>query len=118
MEVIKHILDVAEGKHPSNVKRSSQWPAVRKHHLEEHPNCAVCGGTEHLEVHHIRPFHLHPELELEPTNFITLCESGKGGINCHLAAGHLGSYKSFNPNVVADSAYWSERIKSRPLVDA
>ena len=51
-------------------KRSNHWPTVRKHWLEIHPSCAACGGLDHTQVHHIQPFHLNPELELEPTNFI------------------------------------------------
>lgn len=74
----------------------------------------MCGGKDKLEVHHIKPFHLHPELELDPSNLIVLCESGGGGLNCHLAIGHLGSYKSFNVDVVNDSATWKKKIESRP----
>jgi hypothetical protein len=74
----------------------------------------VCGGSEKLEVHHKQPFHLQPEFELDPDNLITLCEANKGGVNCHLFVGHLGSFKSFNPNVMADAAAWLQKLKSRP----
>lgn len=95
-------------------KRSSKWPGVRKAHLKANPTCAVCSGKKKLEVHHINPFHLHKELELDPTNFITLCENKADGVNCHLAVGHLGSFKSFNVEVQADAAYCAKRIKTRP----
>lgn len=94
--------------------RSSQWPIVRHVHLREHPTCEVCGGTDTLEVHHIRPFHLHPELELEPANLMTLCESGKNGIVCHRAIGHLGNYKSFNVEAANDAFTLRMKIKNRP----
>ncbi len=68
-------------KHPENAKRSGHWPTVRKDYLKDHPNCAVCSGNKKCEVHHKKPFHTHPELELEPTNFITLCENDKDGVN-------------------------------------
>ena len=70
--------------------RSSKWPAVRKKHLEEHPVCAICGSTKRIEVHHIIPFNIDPTKELDPNNIITLCESGKNGITCHLARISLG----------------------------
>lgn len=70
-----------------------------------------------IEVHHIRPFHLHPDLELDPANLVTLCEADKGGANCHLLFGHLGNFKSFNVEVVSDASHWSEKIKHRPLAD-
>lgn len=113
--ILKHIIDAAKGKHPLGAARSSHWPTVRKHHLEQHPACAVCGGTEKVEVHHKQPFHLNPALELDPANLITLCEANKGGVNCHLHYGHLGNFKAFNPTVESDAAAWAQKIKTRPL---
>lgn len=118
MAIIKHLVDAAQGKHPISSARSSHWPTVRKQHLAMHPVCAVCGGSEKLEVHHIRPFHLHPDLELNPDNLITLCESLKGGVNCHLLFGHLGNFKSFNTQVRDDASSWADKLKTRPLAEA
>ncbi len=82
-------------------ERSRKWPSVRKHFLLTHNFCAYCGGTEKLQVHHIRPFHLHPELELDETNMITLCELPE--TDHHLHIGHLGNFRSEgNPDVVKD----------------
>lgn len=53
--------------------RSSSWASVRRKFVESNPNCVACGSTEKLNVHHVKPFHAHPELELEPSNLITLC---------------------------------------------
>lgn len=82
-------------------RRSSEWPKTRKTWLEQHPTCSACGGSTKPEVHHMTPFHLDPSKELDPTNFITLCESTP---ECHLRTGHLGNWKKFNANVVADAA--------------
>jgi len=82
--------------------RSPHWDTTRKNHLKLEPACAACGITTHLQVHHKKPFHLHPELELEQSNLITLCEQ-KGDAGCHLKLGHLGNWKSFNPNIEADA---------------
>ncbi|WP_019573376.1 HNH endonuclease [Curvibacter lanceolatus] len=117
MAIIKHLVDAAQGKHPLSAARSSHWPTVRKQHLAMNPVCAVCGGTEKLDVHHIRPFHLHPDLELNPDNLITLCEALKGGANCHLLFGHLGNFKSFNTQVREDAKAWADKLKTRPLVE-
>lgn len=91
--------------------RSPEWSKVREAYIKEHPTCEVCGKTEQCQVHHKLPFHLHPELELNPTNFITLCE---GSGNHHLWFGHLGNFKSFNKDVMEDSNLWNIKIKSRP----
>jgi hypothetical protein len=113
MSVLKNVLDAAQGKAPLGTLRSSQWPSVRAAHLKKNPKCALCEGTSKLEVHHIKPFHLSPELELEPTNLITLCEAGTNGIICHMAFGHLGNYKSVNPTVKSDTKTWNKKIKNR-----
>jgi len=108
--IIKKIKDVIEGKASIDHRRSSKWPTVRKHHLKNNPNCALCEGTDKLEVHHIKPFYEHPELELEPSNLLTLCESYSYGICCHRTVGHLGNYKKINPNVVEDSKIWNSKL--------
>lgn len=74
-------------------KRSGKWPTLEKQFLKEHPECAACGTHRHLQVHHKQPYHLHPELELEPTNLIVLCFTRKN--ECHLRIGHGGRWSSF-----------------------
>ena len=91
--------------------RSPHWPAVRAKWIAEHGECAVCGSKKTLQVHHIQPYHLHPELELDETNLITLCE---GPLHCHLMFGHLGSFGSYNPDVKRDAETWAKKIKNRP----
>ena len=77
-------------------KRSSHWDSVRDSFIESHPTCAACGSKNRLQVHHIMPFHLHPELELDVKNLIVLCMDEN---ECHLEIGHGGSFKCYNPKV-------------------
>lgn len=97
-----------EGFHAS---RSSEWPKVRAEHLKRNPTCAACGvdgKRARLEVHHIQQFMVRPDLELDPTNLITLCRTGR---SCHFYVGHdedgdgpkKPNWKSCNKNVVRDS---------------
>jgi hypothetical protein len=111
--MIKHIKDLAQGKAALGEHRSSKWQTIRKQHLENQPKCAACGGDKTLEVHHIKPFNEHPELELDLDNLITLCESKSNGVVCHLFFGHLGNYKAINPNVLEDVKIWLEKITNR-----
>lgn len=74
--------------------RSSKWRHVRHKHITSHPECAACGCLEENHVHHIKPFHLFPELELESTNLLTLCP------RCHLTFGHFYNWSDHNPCVV------------------
>lgn len=94
------------------VSRSPHWPNVRKQFLIKNPVCAISGLTSNLQVHHIKPYHLHPELELEESNLITL--SAGPDFNFHLWVGHLGDWKSFNENVLDDCQIWREKIRNRP----
>lgn len=64
-----------------------------------------------MVAHHIKPFHLFPELELDTENLIPLCESKKYGINCHLFVGHLGNFKRYNEEVVTDAIIWNAKLK-------
>jgi 5-methylcytosine-specific restriction enzyme A len=103
---------VDEHLHDWSVPRSPEWPAVRAKWLKDHPSCAACGETKNIEVHHVIPFHLHPELELDPTNFITLC--AQPSHNDHYIFGHLLDYLSWNVNVREEAAKYLAEIKSRP----
>jgi len=85
-------------KHVGHGKeRSPHWPAVEHKHLKLNPTCSACGGNTNLNVHHKQPFHLYPDLELEPTNLITLCMDGDK--DCHIKLGHGSNFKAYNPHV-------------------
>ena len=100
-------------------ERSPEWSKVRDAHLLKEPTCQVCGGKTKLNVHHIRPFHLHPELELDPTNLITLCNGSKGTIACHIRLGHFDNFKDkWNPNIEVESALWRKRFLAKTEEEA
>ena len=87
--------------------RSPKWRKVRAEHIKNNPSCAACGRKDGLEVHHIVPYHINPDLELEPSNLITLC-----GKYCHFIFGHYMDWKSWNENVVRDSTlYYAGKIQ-------
>jgi len=111
--MINHLKDIAQGKAEFGERRSSEWSKIRRRHLEKQPNCMACGGNKSLEVHHIKPFNSNPELELDPNNLITLCESKSNGVNCHLLFGHLGNFRSINTNSVEDAEIWLNKLLNR-----
>lgn len=76
------------------VPRSSKWPKIRKQWLLNHPSCEACGRITNVEVHHIKPYHLFPELELDFSNLMSLCDGD--GRNCHFTFGHLYSWSKHN----------------------
>lgn len=90
IEELRESIDFEEMEGP----RSSQWPRVRSEFVRLHPICEACGGIEDLNVHHVEPFHLKPELELDLKNLITLCREH------HFRIGHDpdGPWKPARPN--------------------
>lgn len=100
-EYVEHHPDVPEGM-VGATPRSPQWPKVRSEFLRRHGKCEACGTRNDLNVHHVKPFHLYPEKELDPTNLITLCR------DCHLRYGHACdahgrvNWSCENPNVRED----------------
>lgn len=111
--MLTQIKEVLQGK-PFPFKRSSQWSKLRVEILREQKCCAACGATKKLEVHHIKPFHLFPHLELDKKNLIVLCEGD--GCNCHITFGHLLNWKSYNPSVIDDAEWFRTAVQNRPTI--
>lgn len=89
--------------------RSGQWPRVRRAHLKREPACVACGRADDLEVHHVVPYHLAPDRELDPDNLVTLCASP-----CHLVFGHLLDFRQrHNPQVREDAARYLARLRAQ-----
>lgn len=65
-----------------------------------HGVCDMCGDRDKLEVHHIKPQHIAPELVEVESNLTTLCRE------CHFVVGHLRNWKAWNEGV-------AEAIKTR-----
>jgi len=113
MGLLEQLKDRIQGKAPKGAKRSKDWRGVRKQYLKDHPKCALCESTTKLQIHHIIPFHIAPDKELDQNNLITLCENKKYGVNCHLLVGHLGNYQRINASVLLDVMTWNAKIKGK-----
>jgi 5-methylcytosine-specific restriction enzyme A len=93
-----HIVSTAKSLlKDASTKRSPLWSALEKKFLIDHPFCSVCGTNKRLQVHHKVPFHLKPELELDPKNLMTLCMTMERA--CHLKIGHGNSFRAYYPKV-------------------
>lgn len=106
----------AESAHDEMVgsARSDEWPKVRLAHLRKNPYCEACGTVLELNVHHIKPFHTNPELELDPRNLITLCREHHFFVG-HDPDGPWGSqkpdWKASNPRVRADARRLRQMVR-------
>lgn len=96
------------------ITRSSKWPKFRSENISD--TCACCGKSVRflrkfrMCLHHITPFHIRPDLELNPANVLTLCNNPR----CHLDRGHLGDWRSWNWNVTKDCELWLWKFQTRP----
>jgi 5-methylcytosine-specific restriction endonuclease McrA len=81
--------------------RSTKWRSVRNDIINVCGFCAACHASKNLEVHHIIPFNLRPDLELNYDNLMVLCK------HCHLTFGHYNDYRFYNANVKNDSVMFS-----------
>lgn len=88
--------------------RSPKWKGVRKGFLKKNGKCEACGTRSSLEVHHIFPYHLFPELELEEGNLMTLCDT------CHFVFGHLKDWTSYNRDVRLHTKWYRGKRDGRP----
>lgn len=84
--------------------RSARWDSVRNKFMAG-KCCAACEATTLLECHHIIPFHVEPERELDESNLIPLCRQ------CHFFLGHLQDWAHWNPAIVADAATYLARYR-------
>lgn len=71
-------------------------------------SCAACGRLGELEAHHITPYHIAPERELDAGNLLALCR------DCHFYIGHLRDWSSYNRFAVEDAALLLERFRTKP----
>jgi hypothetical protein len=72
---------------------------AKQAYIKTHPECAICGATKGLEVHHVLPQHLYPDLACDFNNFITL-HDGITNNGCHYFFGHFGDFKNkWNLNI-------------------
>jgi len=90
-DFIRHYLNLTA---PDNASLNWSWQRCRKTFLKEVGNvCVCCNSKKQIEVHHILPRHIRPDLSTDMTNLIALCKG------CHLRIGHLGSYFTYNETV-------------------
>lgn len=92
--------------HPRSLEgRSHKWPTVEKHFLVDNPVCVCSGMSLHLEVHHKSPFHLHPELELDPKNLRTVSRP------YHFLIGHGCNWQKYNKHFDEHAALLRDMVE-------
>ncbi len=81
-------------RHSKHVTSTRRWQVLRQQILERDEwKCRHCGDRRRLEIDHIKPVRLAPELAFEPSNLQALCgpcHTRKTRIEC----GHPASIQS------------------------
>ena len=80
-----------------------EWRKVRNEHIEHESCCQMCALTRKLEVHHVQPWHIAPDLRYDLENLITLCRE------CHFRFGHYLNWKLSNPEIRSMCKFIQER---------
>lgn len=124
------------------ISRSPHWPSVQKAFAANHPTCLFgphkAFPNAKNQIHHtLLPFHIchligRPDGELDERNLEAVCETEQDieAPDCHIKWAHLGSFRSWNPNLAEDaktyggdkqmiysSATYQSLVKSRPDPD-
>ncbi len=87
--------------------RSNGWYYLRNEFIKENYFCSACDAVKGIQVHHIKPVHLFPDLELDWDNLISLCG------DCHFVIGHSRNWRKYNINVIEVCALLKEGIKGK-----
>lgn len=79
--------------------RSSQWEPLSKELKKRWPICCFTGMPTTV-IHHIRPWHLFPELELDENNLAPVADWA------HLYVAHVGNYSHY---LDPDKFWWQAK---------
>lgn len=71
--------------------RSHEWRYFRNMNIKD--KCEICGSKFFLELHHVFPFHIRPDLELDENNVVTVCRRH------HYEFCHFLNWKKFNIDI-------------------
>ena len=74
---------VSKVRHAYRV-RKAMWE-----YAKAHPQCEWCGRERDVDVHHVIPISVAPDLAGAEANMISLCAD-----KCYLYVGHNGDYRS------------------------
>jgi hypothetical protein len=121
-EVLDHGAKVAK---VHGVKRSPHWGSLENWFKKRFGEVCPISGLSPVQIHHAFPFHDcylagRPDLELALENLYALYSGGSGGADegHHLIVGHLGNFKSYNPDLRACLKKWKgltvAQIKALP----
>lgn len=84
--------------------RSPKWSSLRDRFTKEKKRCAISGLETDLEVHHVKPFHLFPDLELEWDNLCLLTRP------IHYLVGHCCKWSYYNARFPQHLDQWRENV--------
>ena len=70
---MKRKISKSQLKKKAKAQRAKAWALLSSKLRKETPFCQKCGRKEHLQVHHLLPRKLYPQLLLEESLLIVLC---------------------------------------------
>lgn len=58
-----------------SITKTNRWKRLSEQTRKRDGGCVRCGTTQRLEVHHVVPVLVDPDLAFDPSNLITLCRA-------------------------------------------
>jgi hypothetical protein len=74
----------------SNIRNRADVRKAMTEYRQAHPRCEWDNCSDQIEVHHIKPISVYPELASDTNNMISL-----GAKRCHLVVGHGNNYGKY-----------------------
>jgi len=96
-DIYRHYLNLTA---PDGASINFSWQRCRKAFLAKvGKQCVCCSSKKQIEVHHIQPRHIRPDLAVDQTNLIALCH------DCHFHLAHGNNYRKYNNNIMDVAMY-------------
>ena len=100
--------EMGDAERTLGAERSPKWKQFCKDMEKMWGNRCLVTDSEIIQWHHVLPFHLFPESELDPQNVRPLRP------DVHFLLAHLGKWASYNENILRDIEIWKAKIANRP----
>jgi 5-methylcytosine-specific restriction endonuclease McrA len=71
--------------------RDPRFRSAEREFIRRNPVCAGCGGSA-TTAHHVIPFHVRPDLEMDESNWAPVCP------DCHFVDGHARNWRKWVDN--------------------
>lgn len=109
LETLLELYEENKAERTLGAKRSPEWSKTKREFEKLYPKvCEFCGTTKKMNLHHLKPFNLFPDLENDFNNLLWACR------DCHFIFCHLKFWGSYDLNAKETAKWYRGKIENRP----